>query len=148
MKRKAVIITGALGGIGTEMCSVFDEAGYLVVAVDRRDGNPQAGEFLQFDIRSCGATAEGIKSLGDQARKIISDADAELHGLINNAAIQILGACEELTHDNWQETLQVNLLAPFFLAKEFLAELDAVHGAVVNISSIHERLTKPRFNAS
>src|SRR3546814_326198 len=73
--------------------------------------------------------------------------DRPLQALINNAAEQILGAADKLSREDWRTTLDVNLLAPFFWAQTFLPELEACHGTVLNISSIHARLTKPLFVA-
>jgi len=147
MKKKAVIITGALGGIGSVLCKIFNESDFEVNALDKRGEEVRNTFFLQEDIKHCGESPEGLSKVVDQVRKILVDNNLELHGLVNNAATQLLGHCEELTHSNWMETLQVNLLAPFFLAQAFLPELEEHHGAVVNISSIHERLTKPKFIA-
>ena len=147
MKKSAVIITGALGGIGSEMCRTFHAADFAVIAVDKREGEVPSAHFLCEDIQRCGASKEGINNFAARVRNILTEHDLELHGLINNAAVQILGGCESQTHEGWHETLQVNLLAPFFLAQAFLPELEAVNGAVVNVSSIHERLTKPQFIA-
>ncbi len=147
MKKKAVIVTGALGGIGSELCRTFEQSAFSVIAVDKRTGSTPATHFLHEDIKLCGESPEGLANLAVQIKSILTENDLELHGLINNAAVQILASCENLTHANWLETLQVNLLAPFFLAQSVLPELENVHGAIVNISSIHERLTKPKFIA-
>jgi NAD(P)-dependent dehydrogenase (short-subunit alcohol dehydrogenase family) len=73
--------------------------------------------------------------------------DGALAGLVNNAALQVLGPAEQLTREDWRATLDVNLLAPFLWAQALLPELEAARGAVLNISSIHARLTKPGFVA-
>src|SRR3546814_11203245 len=59
----------------------------------------------------------------------------------------ILESADALSRENWRSTLDVNLLAPFLWAQAFLPELEAVQGTVLNISSIHARLTKPNFIA-
>ncbi|VFN01868.1 MAG: Enoyl-(Acyl carrier protein) reductase, partial [Candidatus Kentron sp. G] len=46
-----------------------------------------------------------------------------------------------------RNTLHINLLAPFFWTQAFLPELAASRGSVINIGSIHARLTKQRFAA-
>jgi NAD(P)-dependent dehydrogenase (short-subunit alcohol dehydrogenase family) len=67
--------------------------------------------------------------------------------LVNNAAVQVLGGVDSLTVADWQRTLHVNLLAPFVLTQGLLPELAAAKGSVINISSIHARLTKANFVA-
>jgi NAD(P)-dependent dehydrogenase (short-subunit alcohol dehydrogenase family) len=73
--------------------------------------------------------------------------DAGLSVLVNNAATQVLGGVDSLTVSDWHHTLDVNLLAPFVLTQGLLPPLEKAHGCVINISSIHARLTKPNFVA-
>ncbi len=144
---KAVIITGASGGIGVALCQHFHTAGYHVIGVDR------AGEFHHVD--SCLAADIGVLSTEKpqasqlilEIREILKQKELQLSGIVNNAAVQILGGVSELSPQAWQETLSVNLLAPFFLVQGLLVELETAQGAVVNISSIHEFLTKESFTA-
>jgi NAD(P)-dependent dehydrogenase (short-subunit alcohol dehydrogenase family) len=70
-----------------------------------------------------------------------------LHALINNAAVQILGGVDSLSRQDWQTTLNVNLVAPFVWVQALLPELEQHQGSVVNISSIHAKLTKKNFVA-
>jgi NAD(P)-dependent dehydrogenase (short-subunit alcohol dehydrogenase family) len=65
--------------------------------------------------------------------------------LINNAAVQILKPSGQLTLDDWQHTLNINLLAPFLLAQALLPELEKAKGSVINIASVHAVATKPEF---
>ena len=70
-----------------------------------------------------------------------------LHVLINNAATQIVAPVEQLTTDDWHTTLDVNLISPFLLTQALLSELQKAQGSIINIASIHARLTKPHFAA-
>jgi NAD(P)-dependent dehydrogenase (short-subunit alcohol dehydrogenase family) len=54
---------------------------------------------------------------------------------------------DSLTRSDWQSTLDINLVAPFLLTQALLPELERAEGAVVNISSIHAKLTKANFVA-
>jgi len=144
MKSKAIVLTGSLGGIGSEIRRVFQKHEYVVIGIDKRhddDGNPF---HLHDDI---GDIDSSDHSIIQKIRELLDSRDLELHGLVNNAAVQILAPSEDLNFADWNETLRVNLLAPFFLSKGLLNLLESVRGAIVNISSIHERLTKPEFVA-
>ena len=147
MKKRAVIVTGALGGIGAPMCEEFHDSGYVVIALDRADGEVRASHYLREDISQVVGDAAAREGLVGRINGILESEDAQLVGLINNAAVQILGNTETLSADAWHETLDTNLLAPFFLTQAFLKHLEEVGGSVVNVSSIHEKLTKADFLA-
>lgn len=67
--------------------------------------------------------------------------------IVNNAAAQILKAVTELEWEDWEKSLAINSIAPFFVIKEFLDILNLTNGRIINISSIHGKLTKSNFAA-
>jgi NAD(P)-dependent dehydrogenase (short-subunit alcohol dehydrogenase family) len=142
-----VVITGAAGGIGSALVCDFARSGYRVIGLDRM---PQPSGFvgshyLQLDLERL-ALDEAYKARGFSAiRERLNQ--AELGVLVNNAAVQVLGGVDTLTLADWQRTLNVNLLAPFVLTQGLLPDLEAARGCVINISSIHARLTKAQFVA-
>lgn len=143
----AVIITGALGGIGQALCEEFHAHGFHVFALDKNNGAVAAQNFFAVDIRDCVSEPSSRAALVDPIRAELAAKNLDLRGIVNNAATQILGGVDSLDYAAWDETLQTNLLAPFFLVQAFLPELEKARGAVVNISSIHEKLTKSGFVA-
>jgi len=144
MKRTA-LITGALGGTGTALCTAFKNAGYRVLATDREQGQCACDEFLREDIRDLCSDSEKLAVFAEHCAKFTGDAG--LHVLVNNAGIQILNHVEQIDQEQWAATLETNLLAPFFLTKALLSLLTKAKGSVVNIASIHATQTKPRFVA-
>jgi NAD(P)-dependent dehydrogenase (short-subunit alcohol dehydrogenase family) len=143
----AVIITGALGGIGQALCEEFHSHGFHVFAIDKKEGHVAAHTFLCADIRDVVADPVKREAFISPIRAELAEKKLALRGIVNNAATQILGGIDSLTFTAWEETLHTNLLAPFFLVQSFLPELEGAAGAVVNISSIHEKLTKSGFVA-
>lgn len=146
--KKTVIITGACGGIGKALTHEFHQAGYYVVATDSKV-SPSEGTYADFFISAdLKRTAEDE----DFAFKVFQDIrqncpQHSICALVNNAAVQILGGVDTLTANDWQETLSVNLIAPFIWSQGFLPEIDSNNGCIVNVSSIHARLTKKNFVA-
>lgn len=146
MSNKTALITGATGGIGRALVSTFQSAGYCVVATDQcpPKADLTCDHYVQADLAR-------FAQEEDYAKKITSELRESLKGhldlLINNAAIQILGGADNLTRQDWNTTLDINLLAPFLLTQVFLRELEASKGCVINIGSIHSRLTKKNFVA-
>jgi NAD(P)-dependent dehydrogenase (short-subunit alcohol dehydrogenase family) len=147
MSQPAVLITGASGGIGRALVKTFSEAGYVVIATDivAPQEDPPFTHFVPSDLR---------RTVEDEVYAAETFADIRrclngrpLKALVNNAAIQILGDVEHLSREDWRKTMDVNLLAPFFWTQAFVPELEAAKGCVVNVSSIHARLTKAGFSA-
>lgn len=142
-----VLITGAAGGIGRAMVHRFAAAGYDVIATDRekRPTELPCRHFLAIDLAR---TVEDEAYAAEQFAEIITCLDGKgLRALVNNAGIQILGGADSLTRADWRQTLDVNLLAPFIWTQALLGQLENAGGCVVNISSIHARLTKQNFVA-
>ena len=139
-----VLITGAAGGIGRAMCTAFTRAGYRVIGMDRAATVCSLDcEPMQFDLARL--SEPGVaEELGAELGQRLS---GELDVLINNAAVQHAKPMEQLTLGDWRETLDVNLLAPFWLVKTLAPLLYAAKGSVVNIASIHSQLTKAGFAA-
>lgn len=144
---KVAIITGAAGGIGRALCDTFANAGYGVVAVDFRPPEPldNATTYVELDLNRYCCDPEYRNTADARLRHAVGG--RSIAALINNAAVQIVKPAETLTIEDWSSTLNVNLLAPFLLTQVLFKELEAAGGAVVNISSIHARLTKPGFTA-
>lgn len=146
--QRYALITGANGGIGRALCSAFKDDGYHIIALDRQEQpHPDLAckQYIAMDL------ADYIHNAQYAAAKNIEIVESlpqqKLHCLINNAAVQILGGVTSLTRADWSTTLAVNLQAPFFLIQALLAQLESAKGSVINISSIHARLTKKNFVA-
>lgn len=137
-----VLITGAAGGIGQALCREFKKNGYLVIATDRIESSGLACDrFVKTDLQSL---CRDQKSL----QKFVMAVDIPetgLTALVNNAAVQILNKTPEISRQNWYDTLEVNLLAPFLLTQAFLPALERAGGSVINIGSVHAVATKPGF---
>jgi NAD(P)-dependent dehydrogenase (short-subunit alcohol dehydrogenase family) len=141
------IVTGAAGGIGIRLAHTFADRGYRVIGLDSMPLRTDLAcwQYIRVDLQQ-------IVSDSICAAATIAAIKERLEGkgvnvLINNAAVQILGGVSSLSVADWHRTLDVNLLAPFVLTQGLLAELELAGGSVINISSIHARLTKANFVA-
>ena len=147
------LITGAAGGLGQALCRRFEEAGYRVIGLDRVHGAARCEAFVEADLEAMCASPEGLASVLDRIRGPLSTTNKQDGGpvkpglavLVNNAACQVLGPVEALSVADWQRSLCVNLLAPFLLTQGLLPELMRARGSVINITSVHAKVTKPGF---
>lgn len=143
---KYVIVTGCKGGIGTVICATFRSNGWKVIGLDISQSSidVELDHFVQVDLALLITDISYQKTIISSIQEI---SKGSLSALINNAAVQRLNHLEDLSLDDWNESLNVNLSAPLLLSKVFLSELKNNQGSIVNIASIHERLTKPKFIA-
>lgn len=142
-----VLITGAAGGIGRALVERFKSAGYSVIATDivESPGDLSYEHYFKIDLER---TVEDEDYAATQFALIVACLNGKgLKALINNAAIQILGGVDSLTRHDWRKTLDINLTAPFLWTQALLPHLEKIGGGIVNISSIHARLTKKNFVA-
>ena len=131
-------ITGAGQGIGRRVAEVLAERGYRLALNDLQE--PQ--ETIQ-SIRSRGG--EVITQPGNVADETIVEKFArsvyELWGrtdvLVNNAGISLIGPAESVSADDFRRVLEVNLVAPFLLAKAFGTRMLTVRqGSIINVASV------------
>jgi len=137
LHRKTALITGGAKGIGRCIVQFLLRAGMRVALVDR---DVAAGRECEEACRVLGpvhfipadiAHAGEIPGLVEQTVDRFDGLDA----LINNAAVSANRPLAELTRQDWQRVLDVNLTAPLLLAQAALPQLRRNRGAVVNIAS-------------
>lgn len=142
---KTAIVTGAAGGIGRALCHAFRSEHYRVITTDRVKPNADVDVTVVANLdRVCLEPAYRDAVVSDLRDALGVET---LDVLVNNAAVQVLGGADTLTAEDWRATFSVNVVAPFLLTQAFLPELEAAHGTVINVGSIHERLTKRGFVA-
>lgn len=145
--RRFCLITGVAGGIGQATAAAFAKSGYAVIGTDQVPMPPElpVAAYLQADLDRTVTDIPYADEVMSKLRTVLGSAG--LHVLVNNAAVQRLGGSRSLTRADWLTTLNVNVMAPFLWSQALLPELETAGGSVVNISSIHARLTKPDFVA-
>ncbi|CAN5305098.1 SDR family oxidoreductase [soil metagenome] len=138
------LVTGATGGIGQSICSVLTAKGFAVIATDIREADCECATFIRCDLRCLHDDLPAATIVIGQVRRLTK---GSLTLLVNNAAHQVEKNLDDLTLDDWDQTIATNLTAPFLLTKAFLPMLEKAHGSIVNVASIHANLTKARFSA-
>ena len=141
------LITGVSGGIGGALVKAFYEAGYQIIATDLvpPENVPNIDHFFQINLEQLIENEQEAQAFYKLIRSVLNGSGLKV--LVKNAALQIIKPLSELTVRDLMRTLNTNAAAPFFLIQHFLAELEMVKGSVINISSIHAKLTKPNFVA-
>ncbi|WP_123025552.1 SDR family NAD(P)-dependent oxidoreductase [Mycolicibacterium stellerae] len=128
---RAVIVTGAAGGIGAALCERVRKDGYIAIGIDRYAA-PAADIDLQHDLSKS-------EQLVDVGRELARDYD--LKALVHNGAVQPIARAGETSLDEWVNALRVNVIAVDALTSGTRENLAANQGSVVVISSVHGRAT-------
>jgi NAD(P)-dependent dehydrogenase (short-subunit alcohol dehydrogenase family) len=138
---RVALITGATRGIGRASAFLLAAWGARVIVSSRKAA---AVDETTAAIRAAGGLADGIPANVGRMEELqgLVDGSLALAGqidiLVNNAAVNpVYGGVEETTPEAFAKIMEVNVRAPFELAKRLFASMKARRsGAIVNISSI------------
>lgn len=145
------VVTGASKGLGRQMAEAIATAGARVVLVARSDS-------LLADV------VQGIRESGGQAEYVVADVTDETAGseveqavqefygacdvLINNAGINNRKPIEEMSLDEWNEMIAVNLTGAFIMSRAFVPGMKEKNwGRVINLTSIMSHVSLPNRTA-
>ncbi len=140
LQGKTALVTGATSGIGRRQSLALAQAGAKVVVLGRREA--QLLELVA-DIEALGGIAiaqpadlSDRDSLGDIA-KLAQQVSGSVDILINAAGINLRQAVDEITLDSWDQTINLNLAVPFFLARALVPAMkEKGWGRIINIASL------------
>ena len=134
---KTACVTGASAGLGRRSADVLLAAGVRVVGVARRgdalaewaDAHPGRAGFVAADL----SDRSGLKQTITAVKAVFGSPDI----LINAAGINTREAADDVTPENWDLTLDLNLSVPFFLAQAFVPAMKQNgFGRIVNFASL------------
>lgn len=138
---KVALVTGAVQGIGRSIADRLLEEGYRVVY---SDVNASGLETITEQMSSDAAKARAMVVRLDVADEYsiqsavnqVVDAWGSIDILVNNAGIRYVTPVNEITREEWDRVLAVNLTGTFFMTQAVLPVMRrAGWGRVVNISS-------------
>ncbi len=133
---KTVLITGGSRGIGRAMVEAFSKNGYSVAFTYKN--SVDEAETLSRDtgaiaIRADSASENEVSSAVKRAVECLGGIDC----LINNAGISSFSLFTDLTLDDWNNTLAVNLTGAFLYSKAVIPDmLKRKRGRIINVSSM------------
>jgi NAD(P)-dependent dehydrogenase (short-subunit alcohol dehydrogenase family) len=148
---RVVLVTGAGSGLGAATCRVLAAAGARIVAADVRDG---LCEGVVTSIRDDGGEAvAGPLDVRDpaaarQAVAIAVDRFGRLDVLVNNAGTDVTKPFEEMTPEEFDRVVDVNLKGPAIMTRAALPALRRSGGGqVVNVASTAAKRAWPNASA-
>ena len=136
--KRAAIITGGAQGIGRHTAELLAHRGFSIAIIDLHE--PKAtvqaieshgGEVLCFTGDIC------REEVVDEFARKVFEGFGRADVLVNNAGISLIRAAEDTTAAEYRRVMEVNLVAPFLLARIFGRKmLEARSGSIVNVASI------------
>jgi 3-oxoacyl-[acyl-carrier protein] reductase len=156
LKGKVALVTGASRGIGAAIAVALSEAG-AAVAVNYRE-RADAADALVADLNKAGGRALAVAADVSQAAAVtkmvdrISAALGAIDILVNNAGLAIVRGVDDLTEEDFDKTITVNLKSAFLCTQAVLPSMRAKKwGRIVNVTSGAARgagAIGPHYNAS
>ncbi|MBX8935748.1 SDR family NAD(P)-dependent oxidoreductase [Enterococcus gilvus] len=138
MEGKVAVITGAAKGIGRAIAKKFAEAGAYTVILDfdQKSGEQTAAEFSNdyvesLFIKTDVSDPESLKRASDQVLAHFQRVDI----LVINAGISYLHSIDEISIEEWQRVLHINLDGSFYTLKAFCNHFVDDVGKVIFITS-------------
>ena len=156
LKDKVALVTGGSRGIGAAICVALAEAG-AAVAVNYRE-RADAANALVADLNKAGHRAVAVAADVSRASDVnamvdrVTTALGPIDVLVNNAGIAIVRGVDDLTEDDFDRTITVNLKSAFLCTQAVLPAMRAKKwGRIVNVTSGAARgagAIGPHYNAS
>lgn len=146
LEGKVALVTGSSLGIGEAIARAFGRAGAKVTIDYHTHREPaeklcqELGEGNAIAVQADVSKIADINTIIDQTVKTFGRLDI----LVNNAGIEQPTPFLEVTEEQWDKQLAVDLKGPFFAAQAAARQMvKQGKGRIINISSVHEDLPMP-----
>nr|WP_294899121.1 SDR family oxidoreductase [uncultured Pedobacter sp.] len=136
IKDKVALITGATKGIGYGIAEALLKQGVKVAITSRtQESANEAAKKLGDNVLAIAADVKDFKSQQEAVAKTI-EKFGSLDFLIANAGVGHFAAIDELTVEEWKETIDTNLTGVFYSVKAAVDALKKSKGYIITISSL------------
>jgi pteridine reductase len=142
MTASTVLVTGAARRIGASIARALHREGMNVIVHYNRsatDANTLCESLNAERAGTARAIQADLLNLDECARLVRTAREFKgaIDALVNNASAFYPTPVETATPAQWEEIMNSNLRAPFFLAREAASALRARRGCIVNVGDIH-----------
>lgn len=147
---KVALVTGGGRGIGAAICTRLAVGGAKVAVIDRDAANAGkvAGELTEQGLEAVAFELDVTDSAA--VDRVVADVEAKLGPiaiLVNNAGISQFKALLEMTEEDWDRVLTINLKGTFLMCRAVLGGMkERGAGRIVNIGSLLSKLGSENFS--
>lgn len=141
LKGKIAVVTGASSGLGADAARAYAENGAGVALLARRKEKLEA---LAAELRQMGVEAIAVScdvTNEEQVKAAIDEVIAKfgrIDILLNNAGIAVGGGVHQLSQEDWDKSMDINVRGIFLVCKYVIPHMmERNYGKVVNISSVN-----------
>ena len=153
LKNKVVIVTGAGGGIGKSIAENFGKAQAKVVLNYRSDRHhDELNESIEIITNAGGEaiTVQGDVSVEADVKNLVKttiDHFGTLDIMINNAGFEKAIPSHEMSLQEWQKVIDINLTGAFIGSREAINHFlkENKQGVIINTASVHDRIPWPNY---
>ncbi len=132
---KVALITGAAAGIGYAISELFAAQGANLVLLDLSEEVRNVAQKLPGDHLAMPCNVADVAQIQKAVDKAV-EKYGKIDILVNNAGVALLNKATEVTENEWDTTMAVNLRAPFFLAQAVAKVMTKNGGGqIVNMAS-------------
>jgi NAD(P)-dependent dehydrogenase (short-subunit alcohol dehydrogenase family) len=137
---RVVVVTGASKGIGRELTPLLAETGAIVVPTVRTDADAAAlaaeAQSRSLAVHPQRLDVRTVASINEAVSRIVA-VHGQIDVLVNNAGLGFARSAFDVTEDDWDEMMAVNLRGAFFMSQAVARTMvkSKRGGRIVNISS-------------
>lgn len=153
---KVALVTGGSRGLGKDMSIQLAKKGFDVILTYQN--NKEAAENVVSEIQSLGkkavalqidvAQSNSFESFANTVKETLTNSfgTSQLHSLVNNAGSGAYAPFESTTEEEFDNVVNINLKAPYFLTQKMLPIISD-GGSIVNISAGLARFSMNNYSA-
>lgn len=129
---KTALITGCNRGLGAGIRDILLENGYKVIGLNRTMSEFKSKNFqeLKCDI-----------SKSDEIKKVKNSITGNIDLLIINAGIRRFKKLEDMSDEDWEDSVNINLNGAFYVLNSFISNVKKAKGDIIIVGSHSEKYT-------